>query len=203
MKPFRVSRSVLVILAAALIGGHAKAAESGLEWRRITEDEARIVFYAPGLEGGVERFHKAQTRVPYYLTLEVGVWVGPSGRYPRAQIVITDLEGTDYYFDLKVDLKEDTRRFGRWKDKELNFLEKGTSDNVVGRVSYLRFSFDSDECVSFSQYWGTLYLGGGLGEGKAKLVGYYCVGADEGLSADTISAVLAGIGVKGVGVPER
>ena len=202
MKALRLLGSVVGVLAAALIGHHAKAAEGGLEWTQIKEDETRIVLYAPGLEGGVKRFYKAQTQAPYYITLEVGIWVGPSGRYPRAEIVVTDLLG-DYHFDVKRDLKKETRELGMLKDKKVNFHEKGTSDNVIGQISYLRFTFESSECVSFSQYWGMTPHHDGFSEGTAKLVGYYCVGAAEGLSADTISAVLAGIGVKGEGVPER
>ncbi|MFQ5765428.1 MAG: hypothetical protein ACE5GT_10895 [Rhodospirillales bacterium] len=202
MKALRLLASVVGVLAATLIGHHVKAAESGLEWTQIKEDETRIVLYAPGLEEGVKRFYKAQTQAPYYVTLEVGTWVGPSGRYPGAEIVVTELLG-DYHFDVKSDLKKETRGLGMLKDKKVNFHEKGTSHNIIGQISYLRFTFESSECVSFSQYWGTPSHHDGFSEGTAKLVGYYCVGAAEGLSADTISAVLAGIGVKGEGVPER
>ena len=73
----------------------------------------------------------------------------------------------------------------------MNFGNEVTTENALnalGRMTILRYSFDSTECVSFKQHWRSPFRG--------NLWGSYCVHAGEALSLDTILEVLQGIGVK-------
>lgn len=132
---------------------------------------------------------------------EFGIWVGPSGLYPRARIFITELASYYYYGD-KRDLKDTVCRM--LKDKEISFGKENTSENVIGDISYLKYSSELGQCVAFSQYWGQVEAETASGEDSvADLFGHYCVGAEDSLSAETVAAVLKGIGVKGEAVPKR
>ena len=198
MKPAKLLGCIVGALAVALICQHAQGAEGGADWTQITEDETKLVFDAPGVKGGVRQFYKRAMRVePHYQ--ERGIWVGPSGLYPRAQILITELSSY-YYYEFKEDLKDIVR--GMLKDKEINFGKENTSENVVGDISHLKYSFELGQCVAFSQYWDQVDSPAG-DIGNAHLFGFYCVGAEDSLSAETVAAVLKGIGVKGEAVPER
>ena len=201
MKPAKLLGCIVGALAVALICQHAQGAEGGADWTQITEDETKLVFDAPGMEDGVRRFYKRTMRYESHYQ-ELGIWVGPSGRYPRAQIVITELAAY-YYLEFKEDLKDIVREM--LEDKEVSFGKENTSENVVGDISYLKYTSELDQCVAFTQYFG---LGvaediPGSDDSDAYLFGYYCVGAEDSLSAETVAAVLKGIGVKGEAVPER
>ncbi len=198
MKPAKLLGCIVGALAVALIYQHAQGAEGGADWTQITEDETKLVFDAPGVRGGVRRFYKRI--LPYESHYqELGIWVGPSGRYPRARIVITELAAYYYYPD-KEDLKDTVR--GMLEEKDVSFGKENTSENVVGDISYLKYSSELGQCVAFSQYWDKVDSPAG-DVGNAHLFGYYCVGAEDSLSAETVAAVLKGIGVKGEAVPER
>ncbi len=198
MKPAKFLRCIVGALAVALICQHAQGAEGGADWTQITEDETKLVFDAPGVKGGVRRFYKRTMQYEAHYQ-ELGIWLGPSGRYPTAQIVITELSSYYYYPD-KEDLKDMVREM--LEDKEVNFGKENTSENVVGDISYLKYSIELGQCVAFSQYWDKVDSPAG-DVGNAHLFGYYCVGAEDSLSAETVAAVLKGIGVKGEAVPER
>ncbi len=170
MKPAKFVRCIIGALVAVLIGQHAQGAEGGAEWTQITEDETKLVFDAPGVEGGVRRFYKRTMQYePHYQ--ELGIWVGPTGRYPRAQIVTTELSSY-YYYEQKEDLKDMVR--GMLKDKEVSFGKENTSENVVGDISYLKYTYELGQCVAFSQYWGES-VSPALDVGEAHLFGFYCV----------------------------
>ncbi len=199
MKPAKLLGCIVGALAVALICQHAQGAEGGADWTQITEDETKLVFDAPGVEDGVRRFYKRTMRYESHYQ-ELGIWVGPSGRYPRAQIVITELAAYYYYEDRR-DLKDIVREM--LEDKEVSFGKENTSENVVGEISYLKYSFELGQCVAFSQYWGQGTAEDVPDDSNSDLFGYYCVGAEDSLSAETVAAVLKGIGVKGEAVPER
>ncbi len=199
MKPAKLLGCIVGALAVALICQHAQGAEGGADWTQITEDETKLVFDAPGVEDGVRRFYKRTMLIePHYQ--ELGIWVGPSGRYPRARIVITELAAY-YYYEFKEDLKDIVR--GMLEDKEVSFGKENTSENVVGDISYLKYSSELGQCVAFSQHWGQGTAEDVPDDSDSKLFGYYCVDAEDSLSAETVAAVLKGIGVKGEAVPER
>lgn len=200
MRPVGLWLNVLVVTAAVATGGSAGAADAGLEWTQIPDDEANIVFYAPGLNGGIKRFFRSRDPREWHVQ-EVARWVGPSGRYPYAQIVLVQL-GPRYHFNRRSDVKRDVRDMLIGED--VKFEDNGRLRNVLGKVYYTTYHVDSDKCLGFSQYFGTNFdYQGTWSEGNSKLFGYYCVGADRVLSAEDVALVLKGIGVKGERVPER
>lgn len=200
MKPAKLWGCIVGALAVALICRPAQGAEGYGDWTEITEDETKLIFDAPGVKDGARRFYKRTMRIePHYQ--EFGIWVGPSGLYPRARIFITELASYYYYGD-KRDLKDTVRRM--LKDKEISFGKENTSENVIGDISYLKYSSELGQCVAFSQYWGQVEAETASGEDSAAdLFGHYCVGAEDSLSAETVAAVLKGIGMKGEAVPKR
>lgn len=199
MRRVRLWACAAGIAAASVAGGSAQAADPGLEWKQITGEETRLVFYAPGLQDGLERFYKSRDPYEFHIQ-EIGRWVGPSGRYPNAQIVLVEL-GPRYHFNRRTSVKHD---IGDLLDaKTVDFREGGDARNVIGKIYYVEYFVETDKCLGFSQYFGWNYdHDGPWSEGNSKLFGYYCVSAADRLSAEKIAAILNGIGVKGEKVPE-
>ena len=176
-----------VLVVAGLLAGGPAMAESDVEWQQIREEQSRIVFRAPGLEGGIKRFYVGLDECA---TRYVGRWVGPSGFSPTANIRVDSLGGVCVVSvkDMRRSLKDYLRDMNLPEGSRMIFGNGGTSDNALGRITYLRISVNSTECISFKQQWRSPFRG--------ILFGFYCVHAGEALSLDTILEVLQGIGVK-------
>ncbi len=176
-----------VLVVAGLLAGGPAMAESDVEWQQIREEQSRIVFRAPGLEGGIKRFYVGLDECA---TRYVGRWVGPSGFSPTANILVNShLPNCVLSLqDMRRSLKDDLRDMNLPEWSRMTFGNEGTSDNALGRITYLQYSVNSTECVWFKQHLRSPFRGSHLG--------YYCVHAGEALSVDTIVKVLQGIGVK-------
>ncbi len=180
-------RSLILPLMAVLWLSFVAGCAQPPERREIREEESKIVFRAPGLEGGIKRFYIGHDRCG---TQYWGRWVGPSGFSPTATIRVDSLGPVCVVSakDMRRSLKDYLRDMNLSEGSRMIFGNGGTSDNALGRITYLRISVNSTECISFKQRWRSPFRG--------TLFGFYCVHAGEALSLDTILEVLQGIGVK-------
>ena len=81
--------------------------------------------------------------------------------------------------------------------QELEFLQKGSSVNAIGRIKYRRFSTDFWLCFGFFQGWGQSdsdWGAGADGVPQNYLTGYYC--SKETLTDTELKAVIGGLGVR-------
>ncbi len=182
-------------MAAALLLTACQTAEqpvspavagTDIEWRQILEEKSRIVFRVRALEGGVKRFYVGVEKCgARYL----GRWVGPSGRLPRATIVVSQVAHNCVFTlqAMRPSLKDFIKSAERPEGKRVSFGKEEISSNSLGRITYLRYSVNSTECVSFRQFWRTPFRG--------LLQGVYCADA-TGLSRDAILTVLKAIAIR-------
>jgi hypothetical protein len=176
-----------VLFVAGLLAAGLVMADSDIEWQQIREEESRIVFRAPGLEEGIKRFYIGLDRCA---TRYMGRWVGPSGFSPTAYVLVNShfARCVLSFEQMRRSLKDDLRDMNIPEGSRVIFDNEETSDNALGRVTFLQFSVNSTECVAFKQHWRSPFRG--------SLWGSYCVDAGEALSRNTILEVLQGIGVK-------
>ena len=163
------------------------------EWERIEEEEARIVFYPPGLSNGT--FHK---RDQNYGNEELGNWRGIGGM-PLAGIYSFRLF-PDRVITRESKLEDVTRNWEVFNDKTLKTSQVNRTSNVVSSIGYQLFTADDLHCVSFLQSWGPHGWGDNdIGIPRNQINGYYC--DTSALSDRTVDGVLKGIGVRGHKVP--
>ena len=165
------------------------------EWERIAEEEARIVFYPPGLSDGT--FKK---RDQTYANEEYAYWRGIGGM-PRAEIYYSRLF-PDRVYKREWKLEAVTRGWNFFKDKVLKNSKINRTSNVVSSIGYQQFTADDLHCISFLQSWGP-HTGydNDIGIPRYHIYGYYC--DRSALSEATVKAVLSGIGVRGHKVPAK
>ena len=166
------------------------------EWERIAEEEARIVFYPPGLSSG--EFRK---RGQIYFNEEWAMWRGFGGM-PRAEVYLQMLFPGRYY-NREWKLEAITHNWGFFDDKKLEISNKNRRSTRLGSIRYQQFVVEDLHCVAFLHGWGP--TGGSdtgeIGEPPHHINGYYC--DRSALSKDTVKAVLSGIGVRGHRVPPK
>ncbi len=166
------------------------------EWQPIAEEEARIVFYPPGLSGG--EFRK---RSQSSTNMEWAMWRGFGGM-PRAEVSLNMLfPGRHYTREWK--LKTITHNWNFFKDKDLQISNTNRTSTKLGSIQYQKFAVEDLICISFLHGWGSREGGdrGDINVSPNYIYGYYC--DRSALSEDTVKAVLGGIGVRGHKVPAK
>lgn len=181
----RVTVTVLFITGVLAFG--PAIADSEIEWQQIREQQSRIDFRTPDFEGGISRFYFGSEECA---TLYLGDWVGPSGLSPTAEIIVaqTAPDCVISFQSMQRSLRDDLQEMSIREGIRLVLGNENTHRNTLGRITYLPYSFESSECVAFSQRWRSPFRG--------NLFGVYCVHEGEALTQDTIFEVLQGIGVK-------
>lgn len=187
------ARLIRLLLAFMLPCGGALAQDSTDDWQQIPEADAIISLRVPGLDGGVARFYKGRTQHRHHLQ-QLGSWTGPSGRYPSAAAVVTKL-APGYLFRWEGSLEDWTKDLSILEGESATFGEVETRPNTLGQIRYMAFGSATVACVSFLQYMGQA-MGDQSSIGTVRVHGYYCVGAEQGLSAEEMHAVVGGISVK-------
>ncbi len=181
---------VVVLVPLLVVSGKAAAAE----WEAVGPDDAKIVFYGPGLFG-TGQFAK---RSIHQLNQHFGMWVFGSD-YPRAEIYIEEL-WPNFVRKRGIQFENVLKQFEFLKGARLDLNAKQKVVNVLGRIEYYKFRFHDLHCVGFGQHYGVgLSFENDYGVPPNYLIGYYC--DDETLSDDTVEAVVHGIGVKDYKVP--
>ncbi len=195
----RAVKSISFLLAVAILAGFPGTGNAG-EMEPISEDKAKLIFYAPGLEDAVRRFWAYEHIDGEYK--EFGAWQRLYGGLPQGKIFHQEAP-MDSFFDDTVSTKEVGRIW--FKGKEIKFEEERQSSNLIGTVQYRVFSpVDTPramKCVAFSQAFGVSSFISHEGPvGNKLLFGYYC---DTSLPPEKVKAVLANIGVKGEAEPRK
>ncbi len=195
----RSVKSISFLLAVAILAGFPGSGNAD-EMEPISEDKAKLIFYAPGLEDAVRRFWAYEHIDETYK--ESGTWQNLYGGLPRGSIFLWEV-AFDSFFSEMFSTK-DVESFW-FEGKELNFEDERQSSNLIGTVQYRVFSpVDTPramKCVAFSQAFGIAsFVSHEAPVGSKLLVGYYC---DTSLSPDKVKAVLANIGVKGDAEPPK
>lgn len=185
--------TIVVVFIIGLTAAKTNAAETNIEWRQIPEGKSKIVFFAPGLEGGNRRFYRGQMNRIHTVTR--GEWAGPSGRFPNAEILFFELAPNYRLRAGRYVLKYFAEFLEFRRGRKVTYGEEMSSRNAVGRVIYGRLSGESVDCVQFAQLWRE------FGNRQRVIVGSYCIDARDNLSDSTIQAVIEGIGIRDVGVP--
>lgn len=170
--------------------------------------EASLVLYAPGL--GAPRVHFVR-KIDDLKIYELGHWRPTVGASPEAEIVLlrfTPVAPSGMTWRSEPPLEERIRRW--FRSDSIDLGAGGKYENVLGEVEYSRFTRNgATECVFMRQYGDTYsdqrgyFSDGGAGLGDIMIRGYYCVAPGEQLSQATLGRFLAGIGLKGFGVPEE
>ena len=118
------------------------------EWERIAEEEARIVFYPPGLSSG--EFRK---RSETYSNMEWAMWRGFGGM-PRAEVSLNMLfPGRHYTREWK--LEAITHNWNFFKDKNLQISNTNRTSTKLGSIQYQKFAVEDLICISFFHGWGS------------------------------------------------
>jgi hypothetical protein len=84
----RLAKTIGCIALAALAGGCASTGARSTEWQEITEDEATLVLYGPGLEDAQVTFKRrgSVTRG----TEEIGDWQARGSVWPQAWLLVKE-----------------------------------------------------------------------------------------------------------------
>jgi hypothetical protein len=171
-------------------------------------DEASLVLYAPGLDDPRVNFKRKYKDLKVY---EFGHWRPAVGTSPEAKIILFRFKSvapSSMTFVREPPLEE---RIRRWLGSEnIEMGASGKYRNVLGGMEYARFTRDgATQCVFMRQYGDTFsdqrgyFSDGSTGHGNIMIRGYYCVAPFHPLSQATLERFLAGIGLKGFGVPEK
>ena len=206
----RVSRCLAVVgvVIAGFSGCAAPGTSTPRDWEPIPADEASLVLYAPGLGSPRVSFKRRVKGLKIY---ELGHWRPTVGASPEAKIILFRFKSvapSSMTFVREPPLEE---RIRRWLGSEnIEMGASGKYRNVLGGMEYARFTRDgATQCVFMRQFGDTYsdqrgyFSDGSTGHGNIMIRGYYCVAPFYELSRDTLERFLAGIGLKGIGVPEE
>ena len=206
----RVSRCLAVVgvVIAGFSGCAAPGTSTPRDWEPISADEASLVLYAPGLGSPRVSFKR---RIDGLKVYELGHWRPTVGASPEAKIILFRFKSvapSSMTFVREPSLEE---RIRRWLSSEnIEMGASGKYRNVLGGMEYARFTRDgATQCVFMRQFGDTYsdqrgyFSDGSTGHGNIMIRGYYCVAPFYELSRDTLEGFLAGIGLKGIGVPEE
>ena len=184
------------------------------EWedKGISQAEANLVFYGPGLEGAQVKWKKGRK---IGVRREQGLWRRSidTTRGREARMWLYEVTGGWAYIKGRVIELDDQIRLWH-KGRDVVFLDDGTRDNALGRVDFRLYQFDYPKvgpikCLGLREYFGAVDFGGeqarggGTALGDKVIFGYYCVAKDVSLSPEVINAVIDGIGYKGFAVPSK
>ena len=123
---------VVVLVPLLLVSGKAAAAE----WDAVGPDDAKIVFYGPGLFG-TGQFAK---RSIHKFNQQVGMWVLGS-HYPRAEIYIQEL-WPNFVLTREIRFENALKQFKFLEGARLDLDAKQKAVNVLGRIEYYKFGFN-------------------------------------------------------------
>jgi hypothetical protein len=155
------------------------ATDEEVEWHEIREESSLIVFTGPGLQGGTSRFYRGVGDRSFHY---VGRWVGPSGRFPVAEIAITRIGG-DALFTMKGMRGPEYSAARTFEGRVVRWGARSSTQNALGDIDYALFSLEDAECVAFSQLRREASV-------RSMLRGHYCA---EVLTEEVIRDVLNGI----------
>ena len=167
--------------------------ETHAGWTAISEEDAKLVFYGPGLESALVTREMKAFAVG---TFEYAGWRTFSKPFAIAELLY--MGGGPQTFIRMRRIKQLLDDFIYFENRKLNFHDEGTVKNILGKITYRKFTADDLECVGFSQK-----IKRALAYVDRAIYGYYCVGPNTSLPQNTIEAVLQGIGVKDIKVPSR
>lgn len=184
---------VLVGLAACAQSGPPVAVERVV----VGADESQLVFtdiQDPPLRGTYYRLDTSDRKT----TGVLGVWSGRR-KYPHARMIYTALApGYCYTGDRDADKYLDGLNLG--KAAKIVRGDSGHRVNALGRVGYRRFTAEGSECVAFSQQFGSASCL--RNTGSQRVFGHYCQAPGTRMDDTAIAAILDGIGIRGIAVPE-
>jgi hypothetical protein len=192
---------ILFAMAAVMSLGARAQALHVPDWAAIGEDERRIVFYAPTLNGKVRRSY-ARVTADHSTRQEVSEWYDISSRKMLSGIYLGQLLG-GFHYRTEGSLKKVMKMWDFFEGRKLSFDSKRSTGNKVGRVDYRIVNADNYTCIIFKEYWGDVTSDGATSGLSELLHGYYCADENEELSAKAAKEVVRLLGVKGIGVPAR
>ncbi len=174
----------------------------------LSESDAKLVFYGPGLAGIVPQRTRSKN---IHATTESGIWTNTYNRFPKASFFLVEASGRSVFVQEAFPTLQDQIK-GWSEDARVDFLQDGVDENVLGRVYFQRYRVNAlIECVGVRQFFGGDAGEGlvrGFGEqatvvGTKTIFGTYCVGPGSDLDDATIKAVVGAIGYKPFAVPEK
>jgi hypothetical protein len=196
------TRTVLLGITLILgIGFLAATTEARTQWKEITEEKAKLLFYWPG--PGVPRATFKQGTDSFSF-LEMGHWQAGDGLWPQVYIVLRELKA-DLQYTEGGSLREGIEK--TFNTMRITFGAVGTSANGMGKLELQRFTLHSTTeiaCVGMRQSYGPLgEIPGKRALGDSLIFGWYCAEPGATLSEETITQFLRGIGVRGIALPQR
>lgn len=78
--------------------------------------------------------------------------------------------------------------------------ERKVPSPIGGRIDTVRVVSQNRQCVVWHSGWGSVDMVGGSGFNQ-RFMGYYCAAPNEPLSDADIDAIVASVGIRGVGTP--
>lgn len=200
----------LVLIAGALsaVGCASAGFGDAPEFEAIPVDEARLVLYAPGLEPVPARYSR---RIDGLKSFELGRWQPASGSWPDASLVLlafTDAAPSGMTWVSEPSLEA---RIREWFPSEtIDMGGHQRASRPIGEVEYQRFTrSEVIPCVFVRIYADTFSdqrsyrSDGSLSHGNFMVRGWYCAPPNTRLEHHTVEHFVAGIGVKGMWLPQR
>ena len=166
----------------------------------VGEDNAKIVFFAPGVgDLNVQRHRRSLQNGS--IRQEFALWQRPGHGYTTG-VFLSELVG-GYHYNVKQDLLELTRSWNFWKNREIDVVASGSTGNKLDRVNYKIMTSGSLSCVTFLTYFGDATTHDRQSFGTAFVSGYHCLPDSRPLSKGDAERIVKLFGVKGYGVPDK
>ncbi len=166
----------------------------------ISEDAAKIVFYAPGIDHlNVKRLKRTLNNGSVRQEFAQWQWLGKG--YTTG-VVLSELVG-GYHYGVKQDLLELVRWWNFWKKREIDVVSSGSTGSKLDRVDYKIAMSGPLSCVMFLSHFGELSAHDRQSAGTAFVAGYHCMPDDKPLPKGEAERIVKLLGVKGYGVPDK
>ncbi len=183
-----------------------RAKKKRTEWQEISENETTLVLYAPGLADAQVTF-KRRGSVSRG-TDETGHWQARGSGWPQAWLLVRGAAQRYFFVDGGPPLREIIRN--RFPGTSVVFGHRGKAVNHFGNLEFQRLTLTiagaNIPCVAMLQYAGYVWdgvVGHREAIGDTLIFGWYCAEPGAELSDETVESFFAGIGVRGIRVPEK
>lgn len=196
---------LLPFAGAALLAIPLPALSS--EWRQVSEQDALLVLYAPGLPRTPT---DTRQKIEGWQIYESSYWNAVGGSWPKAELYLQRYKRfapSNLVYVRRNTLEENLHSW--FKNESVVVGSVGKATNIVGDLEFLNFTREGNvPCIFFLQFADTFADERGytigtfeVSQGNIVISGWYCTtpGTDQ---TDTVfNAFLNGIGLKQFAVP--
>jgi len=177
---------MLLALAASALTGACSQTDIGTEYVEVSEQEAGLQFYGPGLAGGYRQFLTGQDE--HYVRHTSAAYGPKSGEFPFARMFYSETP-PDRYFARTMPVEDTLEQW--FSDKTIVVGEISSAVNAIGRIDFVTVTVDGAACVVWLQAFGEKE---GTGAGTGVINGFYCRGYGSMMSASEAERIVKLVG---------